>query len=140
LDEYRIHDMMAYVPGYNPRHCLPPTPRPDIVVKSDGAVRSLLDAKYRDLWERDLPVEMLYQLSIYALSQGPSGVSTILYPTMTGSAREARIEIRNPVDRSVCAEVRMRPVHLDQLDDIILTGKPRERAELAHRLVFGAVT
>jgi 5-methylcytosine-specific restriction enzyme subunit McrC len=55
-----------------------------------------LDAKYRDIWERRLPPEWLYQLSVYALA-APSQVSVLLYATMSAQAEDERIEIRQPV-------------------------------------------
>ena len=45
-----------------------PTPRPDYVMSRGGHIVAIADAKYRDLWKRDLPSGMLYQLSVYALS------------------------------------------------------------------------
>ena len=68
----------------------------------------------RDLWERQLPPSMLYQLTVYAAIQGPGGVAAILYPTQSAAAREVRIEVCSPgaVARAVVA---LRPVHVGRL-------------------------
>ena len=69
--------------------------RPDYVVSRDGTVVAMLDAKYRDIWEKGLPREMLYQLAICALSQRAGGKATILYPPSRRAARPEVIDIRD---------------------------------------------
>jgi 5-methylcytosine-specific restriction enzyme subunit McrC len=136
--EHALTEMMRYVPGLNPRHRKSPTPRPDFVVTKGGAVASLLDAKYRDLWERDLPREMLYQLAMYALSQPGGATATILYPTTARDATEAAVEIRDPVCPGALGRVALRPVILSELVHALGEPQGRGRCErLAGRLAFG---
>ncbi len=116
-------------------------PRPDYVILQRGSVISILDAKYRDLWEHDLPAHMLYQLAIYALSQ-PQGVNaTILYPTMQAEAREARIVLHDPVYETGRSHVVLRPVNLLELEKLIVDSRKknneRERTSFATQLVYG---
>ncbi len=140
LDECRLRGMISYLPGKNPRDRRAPDPRPDYVIMRGQEVVSILDAKYRDLWENSLPREMLYQLAIYALSRGPGGSSAILYPTTAPEAEEAWIEVRDPVAGGGRGRVVLRPVDLYKLANLISDGRAqafRERGEYARRLAFG---
>lgn len=118
-DEFTLQDMMSYSPEYNPKNKRNPLPRPDFVIKEKGATIAILDAKYRDLWKKRLPREMLYQLGRYALVHNNVKNSTILYPTMSDDASEEKILINDPVSRSFQGSVTVRPVCVHQLDDLI---------------------
>ncbi len=136
-DQYRLHSLMSYVPGKNPRHRQAPEPRPDFVVLGGSRIVAILDAKYRDLWETSLPREMLYQLAIYALSQGAGSKAVILYPTISTDAQEAAIEIHDPLYGADRAYVILRPVNLLQLETVTAKKHESECHMLAHNLVFG---
>jgi 5-methylcytosine-specific restriction enzyme subunit McrC len=89
-DECRFKGLFRYDPARNPRGWQAPVQKPDFVVRRYRKIVAVLDAKYRDLWERPLPREMLYQLALYALGQsGMKRRAAILYPTMETAAREA---------------------------------------------------
>jgi 5-methylcytosine-specific restriction enzyme subunit McrC len=139
-EEHRLRGLIAYVPAYNPRNRQASRLRPDFVITSPTGTTAILDAKYRDLWERPLPREMLYQLALYAMSH-EGAASTILYPTMQPQAREARIEVREPVHGGRRAIVIVKPVDLAYLERLT-TGRTtpsmiRERRAYAIRLAFG---
>lgn len=139
-DEHGLKGMMRYNPVFNPRRRQSPTPRPDYVVTRQGTICSILDAKYRDLWEKPLPREMLYQLVVYAISQPQRPQSSILYPTTDGSAKEARIDITDPVFGKHLGQVCLRPMHLPTIVDLITrntTQARRVREACAKRFAFG---
>lgn len=139
-DEHGLKGMMRYNPKFNPQRRHSPTPRPDYVVTQHGMIRSILDAKYRDLWDKQLPREMLYQLVVYAISHRQRPQSSILYPTTSPMAKEARIDISDPLLGKPIGQVCLRPVLLTQLEKLVTSKTSqarRERECLAQRLAFG---
>ena len=84
---------------------------------------------------------MLYQLSIYALSNEAGGQATILYPTLNAAAVEACTEIRDPLGGARRGEVWVRPVDMLRLERFITGPRSpqRERAWAAFAcwLAFG---
>ena len=142
-DEYSLKGMMAYLPEYNPKKRRSPSPRPDYVIQKGSKVLSILDAKYRDLWETKLPREMLYQLTIYALSKIGSDKSTILYPTLSSGARESRVQINEPTYGSKLGQVILRPVNLIDLEKLIMAPNTRQnirlRSNFAKIIAFGGL-
>src|SRR3990172_3109303 len=142
-DEYRLRDMMHFDPKFNPRKRRAPTPRRDVGVGDGSTVVSILDAKYRDLWESPLPQEILYQLAVYATSHKQQ-VATILYPTVHGAAREARIDIRDPVYGKRIAQGRLRPVVLGKIENLVMAGRAvasqRQRETYARWLALGEMS
>jgi 5-methylcytosine-specific restriction enzyme subunit McrC len=138
-DEYTLHELFAYTPGFNPERRYAPKPRPDFAVMKGSKVICLLDAKYRDLWETKLPGEMLYQLSIYAVSGIGNSTAKILYPSMSPQAKLQKIDIKNPATGNKYAEVMLQPVWLTQVAQLInLPNKEKARAqEYMNQIVFG---
>jgi 5-methylcytosine-specific restriction enzyme subunit McrC len=139
--EYRLRGMMSYLKGYNPLNRAAPTPRPDFAVMKGNTTAALLDAKYRDLFESTLPRDMLYQLAIYALSDDTQKSATILYPTTNLTARESKIEIREPLKQIRRGLVNLRPVKLNVLASLLNErgGSQLERNKKAYAqwLAFG---
>jgi 5-methylcytosine-specific restriction enzyme subunit McrC len=126
---------------FNPRRKRAPTPKPDYVFTKDGRVVAIADAKYRDLWEHDLGRDMLYQLTICALSQSDCSTATIFYPTANAGAREARIAINDPTSGARRGEVHLRPVSVQELARLVgqvpTAQHERVRRAYAERLAFG---
>jgi 5-methylcytosine-specific restriction enzyme subunit McrC len=139
--EYRLKGMMAYDPEYNPLKKKAPTPRPDYAILKNGQIEALLDAKYRDLWENSLPRDMLYQLCMYAMSQGENRTAAILYPVIGEHAGEAKIEIRDPIYGGQKAQVVLRPLNLIHFNELVSGPQSiqteRRRFEFAGYLAFG---
>lgn len=140
-DECRLKGLFNYDPTRNPQQRRAPVQKPDFVVRRDRKTVAILDAKYRDLWERALPREMLYQLALYALGQnGSMRRAIILYPTTETMAREQVIVIQEPVGGRHQAEVVMRPVKLLELNELIQdrgAHAEKHRSGLAAQLAFG---
>jgi 5-methylcytosine-specific restriction enzyme subunit McrC len=136
-DEMGIRGMIRYI--VNPKRKHAPTPRPDFIIMQQSDISAILDAKYRDLWERDLPRDMLYQLSMYAMSQNNIRESAIIYPVMSKNAEEAKLEIRDPIYAGGRAYVTLRPLDLLYLADLISDPYEfrREKKKLAEYLAFG---
>lgn len=135
--EHALTEIMRYMPGLNPRGAKAPRPRPDLAIREGNGRRitAFLDAKYRDLWETKLPREMLYQLAIYALAQGKGATSAIVYPTMSGAARESRVEIRDPLGEGALGYVSLRPLVIPRLLEGLRGGHDDDLRALAAALV-----
>jgi len=124
IDEFRLRYMLKYAKDYNPKKRNAPTPRPDFVVSRPGNKdRIILDAKYRDIWEGNLPRDMLYQLCIYALSGISDGVSVIVYPSTNRGAVDQYIEINNPVSGEPLGKVILRAIDVLRLSEILSDEK-----------------
>jgi 5-methylcytosine-specific restriction enzyme subunit McrC len=101
---------------------------------------AILDAKYRDLWEKRLPRDMLYQLVVYAVSNRQLEEASILYPTLSELATEAQVEVNDPIHGRPVGKVNLRPINLNQLEKIIsvdTNGDSIERQNFARKLAFG---
>jgi 5-methylcytosine-specific restriction enzyme subunit McrC len=140
VDELAIRNLFAYAPDANPRNRKAPAPRPDYALFRNNKLSGFLDAKYRDVWERNVPAEWLYQLSIYSLAS-PNEVSVLLYASMSDKARDERMEVRQPIlwsDKKP-ASVIFRPVLLSYLAELLdrdrMEGSSGERRQFAHKLV-----
>ncbi len=137
-DEYTLHELFAYTPGFNPQRKYAPKPRPDFAVMKGNRVVCLLDAKYRDLWERNLPREMLYQLSIYAVSGIGNNTAKILYPSMSSEAKLQKIDIKNPATGSKYAEVMLQSVSLPLVAELLNLSSKVKIKEYVKQIVFGS--
>ena len=120
-DQLSLHDMFIYTPTHNPRGRRSSTPRPDFALMKNGKVVKLLDAKYRDLWDRSLPRDMLYQLAVYAISGIGNKTATILYPVISDVASVQKVDINDPVSSGKMASVILQPVNLEKVA-ILLDG------------------
>ena len=137
-DEHGLKGMMRYSREFNPLKRRSPTPRPDFAILRNGKLLGILDAKYRDLWEKKLPRDMLYQLVVYAVSQVSNPKSTIIYPTLNSAAREQRIVVNDPIQGGQIGQVSLKPINLNDFSDLVTNdARKNDRVELAQRLAFG---
>jgi 5-methylcytosine-specific restriction enzyme subunit McrC len=136
--ERAIANVFNYSADANPRRRGAPKPRPDYALFQKNEVYCFADAKYRDVWEKGLPAEWLYQLSIYALAS-PAQVSILLYATTATQARDERIEIRQPVvwSNKGPALVILRPVLLPKLAELVRPGRNDLLARMQRRFADG---
>jgi 5-methylcytosine-specific restriction enzyme subunit McrC len=118
-EQFSLHDLFRYTPNFNPNRRRSPTPRPDFALMREGKVVKLLDAKYRDLWEKSLPRDMLYQLAIYAVSGIGNGTATIIYPVITDQPTTQKIDINYPVSGVKMARVIMQPLNLVKVAELL---------------------
>ncbi len=138
-DEHGLKGMMRYHSDFNPQNRQSPTPRPDYAILCKGQLVSLLDAKYRDLWEKRLPRGMLYQLVAYAISHQKKQ-SSILYPTTDTLAKEARIDVTDPLDGNHLGQVCLRPVSLAKIEELVSENTEsarRQCQQYAMQIAFG---
>lgn len=126
-DQFSLHDMFIYTPGFNPCRRKSPTPRPDFALIKQGKVVKLLDAKYRNLWDKSLPRDILYQLAIYAVSGIGDKTATILYPSLNDIATVQMIDINDPISSSKMASVILKPVNLIKVAEIVNDDKVLSR-------------
>jgi|LSQX01.3.fsa_nt_gb 5-methylcytosine-specific restriction enzyme subunit McrC len=122
-NQISLHDMFIYTPGFNPCRRKSPTPRPDFALMRNGKVAKLLDAKYRDLWDKSLPREMLYQLAIYAVSGIGDNTATILYPATNDVPSIQKIDVNDPVSNRKMASVILKPLNLIKVADLLSKSK-----------------
>ena len=139
IDEYSLKNVMAYQSEKNPKNKKRPIPRPDFVLcDSNNKIIAILDAKYRDLWERSLPRDMLYQLALYSLlGSKDTKKSIIIYPTLSTNAEEQGIDIFEPLNGNYMGEVLLRPLNLLKLESLILNNDRKEKQQYADYLAFG---
>ena len=141
-DEHRLKGMFMYDPFQNPLKRNATTPRPDFVITKKSHLVAVLDAKYRDLWEKDLPRSMLYQLAIYALGHDQANRrAAIIYPTTNKQAVAQSITIQEAVKGILQARVDLRPLNLHFLNQLLQSGNglvmQQARATYASQLAFG---
>ena len=142
-DEGRIKGLFSYDSSRNPQNRQAPVQKPDFVLRTGHRIKAILDAKYRDLWEKPLPREMLYQLSLYALGRRDGErEAVILYPTLAIEASEQVVRLQEPVSGAFQAEVILRPVNLLQLEKLLSANEPessKRKSAFAYHLSFGGV-
>ncbi len=124
--QHNLNEIFIYNPSHNPKKRRSHIPRPDFAIINKGKVIKLFDAKYRDLWEKNLPSDMLYQLSIYAISSETDKCATILYPSISDIPILQEINIKEPAYGRKIGSVRLQPVNLNKLSLLIENNEEYE--------------
>jgi 5-methylcytosine-specific restriction enzyme subunit McrC len=133
-EQFKLETTMSYI--NNPQKRKTPELRPDYVIKRNGTIVAILDAKYRNLWQETLPPAMLYQLVMYALGQNTCNSVTILYPTTTPVAEDARIKVDIAGYNEGNVYVVLRPVNLLQM--AALLQEDRKKDNMRARCIFAS--
>jgi 5-methylcytosine-specific restriction enzyme subunit McrC len=133
-----LSDALRYQPEANPLRRKNPSLRPDFVVIQKNRVITVLDAKYKDLWEKTPDASWLYQMAVYGSAFKETAEAIMLYPSIREGPKDQRLEIRNPSTRTVLGTVVMRPVNIPLLVSIILANDKRMGQRLVDELVVGA--
>lgn len=132
-EEYSLRNMFKY--SVNPLNKNDILPRPDFAICKGSKVELILDAKYRDLWEKPLPREMLYQLSLYALSGVENKTARIIYPSSCKEAKLQSIDIRNVVTGVGIGRVELQPVDIHEILELA-DGKRRNSIRYIEQIVL----
>lgn len=135
VDQYHLGMLFSYDIKRNPKGKRSPTPRPDFALFKNGSVVQLLDAKYRDLWDRNLPRDMLYQLAVYAVSGIGNSSATILYPAMNGMPVLQQINIKNPLTKETMARVFLKPIDLVRVAELIKNNDKNELSKYIREII-----
>lgn len=141
--ESNIKNIYSYSTKSNPRGSSDPNLRPDYIISNISGNQVILDAKYRDLYEKSLPSKWLYQLSMYSLSgkELQDNKAIILYPTNNKNAKDAIIQLRIPLGRNkyIKAYIIIRPIIWDILYQMVenRTQKRNKLVQFSQNLVFG---
>lgn len=137
VDESPTRTLFAYALHANPKKRRAPALRPDYSLFRGNVLRGFLDAKYRDVWEKDLPAEWLYQLAVYALAS-PNRVSILLYGCMAANVSDQQVDIR--IGAEGISAVIIRPVPMMRLSEMVQrrhdASLAAERSRLAEELVL----
>ena len=119
--EFVFYNLFEYEKTFNFKNKKSPVIRPDFAILKGNKIISFIDAKYRDLWENKLSREILYQLTIYSLSEIESKQVKILYPTTNENAQIQKIHFKNPITNMRKSEIILQPVLLSKI--AFLLGK-----------------
>lgn len=134
-----LNDALRYQPNANPLRRKNPPLRPDFLVIQKNHVVAVLDAKYKDLWEKSPDASWLYQMAVYGSAFREKAEAVMLYPSTVEGAKDQRLEIRNPATGRLFGVVVMRAVNVSRLVSIIRTNDKRMGQKLTDELVFGAM-
>ena len=120
VSEYQIKNYIRFHSNYNPKRSRNPTPRPDFALKQREKILLFMDAKYIDLWKRDIPSYIIYQIAIYALSmEGDINTAIVFYPAINNIPIDSVIEIGNPDNLKKKTTIIFRPVNMRRLCELL---------------------